>query len=57
MKHAIQSNCKDPENHSKKDCCCGGHSSKAHKPKDKKHRADKPTHHMEVEQIKNPLNK
>ena len=32
------SNVKDPDNHSKKDCVCGGHSNKAKnaKPKHKK---------------------
>ncbi len=37
MKKACMSNAKDPENRSKKDCVCGGHSTKAknskrHKP-------------------------
>lgn len=27
MKKAIMSECRDPENRSKKACCCGGHSS------------------------------
>lgn len=47
MKRAIFSTCKDPENHSKKTCCCGGHSRKAKKPRGKKHRAIKPTLLME----------
>lgn len=36
MKHTCGSNCKDPENRSKKTCVCGGHSNKAKKPKKKK---------------------
>lgn len=28
MNEACMSNCKDPENRSNKDCCCGGHSAK-----------------------------
>jgi hypothetical protein len=48
MKKAISSNCKDPENHSKKKCCCGGHSINAKKPRNKKHKAIKPTLLMEV---------
>ena len=36
MKHVCGSNCKDPENRSKKKCCCGGHSQKAKKPRGKK---------------------
>lgn len=37
-KSAVGSSCKDPQHHSKKDCVCGGHSSKAQhaKPKGKK---------------------
>jgi len=30
-KKACMSNCKDPENRSKKDCVCGAHSHKARK--------------------------
>lgn len=26
MKHACMSNCRDPENRSRKSCCCGTHS-------------------------------
>lgn len=32
-KKACMSNCKDPENRSKKTCVCGGHSRKARKKK------------------------
>lgn len=37
-KKACLSNCKDPENRSKKDCVCGSHSVKARKPKYKNKR-------------------
>jgi hypothetical protein len=46
-KKACMSNCKDPENHSKKTCTCGGHSSKAQhaKPKGKRpERGGRPSH-------------
>lgn len=36
MKQAIMSNCKDPENRSKKDCVCGSHSIKAKRSKKNK---------------------
>jgi len=36
MKHAIMSNCKDPQNRSDKNCCCGGHSAKAKRSKKNK---------------------
>lgn len=39
MKKVCGSNCKDPENRSKKPCVCGGHSTKAKKPKKAKHGA------------------
>jgi len=35
MKKACMSNCKDPENRSKKKCVCGGHSTYAKKPRRK----------------------
>lgn len=41
MKKACGSNSKTKD-HSKKSCVCGGHSTKAKKPKDKKHRVAKP---------------
>ena len=41
MKLVCMSNVKDPENRSKKKCCCGGHSRGAKKPRGKKHRAIK----------------
>jgi hypothetical protein len=37
-KRAVMSTCRDPENRSKKDCVCGGHSQNAKKPKYKDHR-------------------
>lgn len=39
VKRVCGSNCKDPENRSKKKCCCGGHSLKAKKPRKKNHRS------------------
>ncbi len=41
MKRACMSNVKDPENRSKKKCCCGGHSLGAKKPRSKNHRTNK----------------
>ena len=35
MKCACMSNCKDPENRSKKKCVCGGHQGKRGKKKKK----------------------
>ena len=40
MKESVMSNCKDPENRSKKNCCCGGHNHSNAK-KNKRHNATK----------------
>lgn len=44
MKHATMSNCKDPQNRSKKDCTCGGHSLKAKRSKKNKVKRVKAPH-------------
>lgn len=44
MKKAIMSDCKDPENRSKKSCTCGYHSVKAKRSKKHKIRRIKPPH-------------
>jgi hypothetical protein len=46
MKHAIMSNCKDPENRSKKDCTCGFHSVRAKRGKLNKIKRIKPPHKL-----------
>lgn len=47
MKQAIMSDCKDPQNRSKKYCCCGGHSLKAKRSKKNKIARIKPPNKMQ----------
>lgn len=47
MKKACSSNKKDASTRSNKSCVCGGHSQRSKKPRNKKHRAVKPTTLME----------